>query len=250
MSLYYVYMRWLRKTDERSGSWARQLLTCESRYVADEFFRACQDLKDNRGQPRFTKLERSTPQFWIYDTTDSEPWNALVDILCKSPLPASVEGRVMSTLLHDGVGREWPVAPVAAGRDWVNGNTYFVRNIRQPNLYWFDDGSNPGILYISNGGNKTKFRVVGTDMGSVKRVLIRSEVVRLEIPQSGNSPTRHLLCDYNNRLVCASGGGGWTFKFGDLLGRFGTRFIGKNQLGIYGAVTWGEGNDPDEWELC
>ncbi|KAI5839470.1 hypothetical protein DFP73DRAFT_561060 [Morchella snyderi] len=250
MSLYYVYMRWFSKANQGSGSGGRQLLTCESRYVADEFFRACQDLKDNRGHPRFTRLERSAPQFWIYDTADEQPWTALVDILNKSPLPASVEGKVMSILLNDGMYRDWSIAPVVPGRDWVNGNMYFVRNIRQPDLYWFDNGA--GQLYLSNGGHKTKFRVVGTDLGSDKRVLIRSDFVRLEVPQTNDSPTKHIRSEGNNRLACTTAGGGdWKFKFGDLLGKFGTRWIGRDALGIHGAVTWGEGEDQaDEWELC
>lgn len=49
MTLYYVYMHWFRKTKEAGDSWSRDFLTCESRYVADEFFRACQDLKNNGG---------------------------------------------------------------------------------------------------------------------------------------------------------------------------------------------------------
>jgi hypothetical protein len=253
MSLYYVYMRWFRRTDGSSGYLSRHLLTCESRYVADEFFRVCQDLKDARGQPRFTKLERSTPQFWIYDTADSTPWNALFDVLCKSPLPASIEGRVMSMRLHadDGPGHEWAVAPVVPGRDWVNGNTYFVRNIRQPNLYWYDGGSN-GRLCVSDGGPRTKFRIVGTNLGIDKRVLIRSDHVRLETPQTLNNPTKHLRNEGNNRLMCSSlGGRYWTFRFEDLLGKFGTMWLeGSATPWMQGHVTWSEGDDQDEWELC
>lgn len=98
---------------------------------------------------------------------------------------------------------------------------------------------------------KDKVLCFGTDLGSDKRVLIRSDIVRFEIHQPGNNPITHLRLEANNRNIrCGSGGENWKFKFGDLLGKFGSTFIGTPAHGIHGAVTWGKGDDQDEWELC
>lgn len=248
MSLYYVYMHLARyrKTEVGARGWSSYLLTCESRYVADELFRAYQDLKDSHGQPRFTKLERSNPQFWIYDATGSNPLSAPTDVLWGSPLPPSVDGRVIPTVLCHSSAHEWSIPPIVPGRDWVNGNTYYVRSIRQPNLYWY---STSGGVVVSSGGPQTKFRVVGTDLGSDKRVLIRSDVVRLEIPQT--NPVQYLRCGVDNSLRFAPGGEDWTFRFEDLLGKFGIRWLGAEGSWKKGHVKWDAGGvDQDEWELC
>jgi hypothetical protein len=41
-------------------------------------------------------------------------------------------------LLHDLGSRVWPVIPTQViGPDWVSGGEFFIRNRRQPNIYWW-----------------------------------------------------------------------------------------------------------------
>jgi hypothetical protein len=253
MSLYYVYLRWYKEKDSRCGQWARQILTCESRYVADEFFRACKELKDNRGRSRFTRLERNNPQFWLYDTTDGDPWMSLFDILgANLGMPDSVKGRIMPTLLHDGPSRIWDAAPVIPGRDWVHNCSYFIRNIRQPELYWSLDPSSSTILVSDK--QKTKFRVSAVQFGrdDKNKVLIRSDIVRLSLP---NNPaavgaTAHVRVATDSGVICGADAGEFTFRFGDLLGNFGSKWAAHPAGDAREFLTWSEQGEQDDWELC
>jgi len=64
--LFYVFMKWSNATDhERSAKHCRFMLCLNSRYEADELFRALKDLKDDN-TPRFTTLTRTSAQFWCH----------------------------------------------------------------------------------------------------------------------------------------------------------------------------------------
>ncbi|KAI5837207.1 hypothetical protein DFP73DRAFT_487657 [Morchella snyderi] len=255
-SLYYVYMRWYKESDNRSSQWARQLLTCESRYVADELFRACQELKNSRGKLRFTRLERNNPQFWLYDTTDGDPWMCMFDILgAHEGMPDSIMGRIMPTLLHDGPGRIYNPAPVIPGRDWLNHGLYFIRNIRQPELYWTIDPTTRHVLISDK--IKARFRISSQYArdDKKKRVLIRSDTVSLSLPNEifAQGPTMHIrIASDGCGLVCVADSAGFTFRFGDFLGNFGTRWVSNqgSDVDIHEFVTWHMGGEQDDWELC
>lgn len=248
MSLFYVYMRWYKESDSRSGFWARQLLTCESRYVADEFFRALQTIKTADGRLRFTLLDRKTPQFWRYDTVDGDPWVTISNILCHGDLPTSIRGRVMSTLLHDGLDRFWPIAPVIPGRDWVNNGLYYIRNIRQPNIYWYVSGD--GSI-IASDAQKTQFRVRGTEFGKDEpKILIREDYIQLAIPPQPGSSKWEYPRPSNNLLISATESTDWKFKFRNLLENFGAIYKRDEVVGVVELVTWNDEGGQDQWELC
>lgn len=155
----------------------------------------------------------------------------------------------MSTPICGGKGREWPVAPVIQGRDWVHGRTYFIRNIRQPNIYWFHNGNPEGHI-LALESQRTKFRVCGTEFGSgEKKVLIRSDYIKISVARNDVGSPELYPRPQNNRLVCTVDSRNWKFKFQDLLGRFGTAWE-MNGGGLVEYVTWSEDGDQDEWELC
>lgn len=108
MSLYYVYMKWYRPSMELTNWAGRQLLTCESRYAADEFFRELQTVSGAQGR-RFTLLERVTPQFWRYDT-EAGPETAIIDTLRFNAISDASKGAIMVTHLWNTADRNWVIA--------------------------------------------------------------------------------------------------------------------------------------------
>lgn len=145
MALFYVYMRWYREGDPSSTDTGRQLLTCSSRNAADEFFRALQTLRFSDGRLWYTFLERRSPQYWSYDSVDDDPWNTVLYVLRSHPM-AAFRNRIMPQLLSDTTGRDWHPVPISDQLDWVHEGTYFIRNRRQPRLYWYHS---EGFIHVS-----------------------------------------------------------------------------------------------------
>lgn len=255
MGLYYVFMKWKRDNDTRSSISARILLTCESRYVADELFRDLQTVQRSDGRFRFTRLERKTPQFWVYDTID-DPGSVLADVLGTVLLP-KFGSTVMSVLLNDGGGRDWPIAPIVEGPDWVNGGSYFIRNKRQPNLYWYHFN---GEIHVSER-QKTKFRVIAVGKPELAKdaVLIGSDEVEIHPIETG-SPNSMILYvstggeNISNKLLVSGAQKSW--KLNKLRDSFGTTWEQKGgSESIQELVTWCdpsnlENSNADHWELC
>lgn len=158
----------------------------------------------------------------------------------------------MPLLLTDGGGRDWSVAPTVEGPDWVHNGTYFIRNKRQPNLYWYHFN---GEINVSER-QKTKFRVVRTAFETDKQtVIIGSDTVEIFPIESGNakSTIQYVSIGNNgsNKLLVSGVPKPWTFS--DLRNRFGTIWEQKgDSSSIQELVTWSnpENDDGDHWELC
>jgi hypothetical protein len=64
--LYYVIMKFYRESESHYVNRYPHLFCFESRYAADELFRALQNKKDLSGSHIFN-FNRVSPQFWCYD---------------------------------------------------------------------------------------------------------------------------------------------------------------------------------------
>lgn len=180
---------------------------------------------------------------WNYDS--DEGWDVVISIL-RNPAFAHFARRIMSVLLpYAGGGADWPVIPIVEGPDWVSGKTYFIRNKRQPELYWYYSG---GYIEVSRI-QKSKFRIdeegaIGGVEGGEPIALIGSDIV--EVSMAGQTGKRSLYLGTepgSNRLVVGDGGL-WSFSsFMD--GRFGSVVQGDQEF-----VTWEEDGNGDEWEFC
>lgn len=245
MTIFYVYMKWHRATTRENSRIGRILLICESRYVADELFRALQTVRGgNNGHLRFSLMERRTPQFWSYDTYNDERWDAIVDILGTTSLLPQFGTSVMCTLLHDWGGRVLNIIPAVDGPDWIHNGNFFIRNKRQPNLYWYNS---EGSIQVSDK-QKTKFRIRATKFKKDDQVvLIRSDTVEILMFDNSCHPSylnRGVGCK-NLHLSLESR----EWKFGDFLGGFGTTWEKKGNT-MQELVTWTDDEDGDNWELC
>lgn len=72
MTLYYVYLKFCLYGGTPNATTWRWMITFESRYVADEFFRKIMDCLQIDGNPRLVFLERETPQFWCFGCQNSQ----------------------------------------------------------------------------------------------------------------------------------------------------------------------------------
>jgi len=63
--IYYIHVKWAPADKTLAANWGRYLICFASRYDADEFYRAIQDVK-RAGKLAFPDLVRSSPQFWCH----------------------------------------------------------------------------------------------------------------------------------------------------------------------------------------
>ncbi|KAI5842138.1 hypothetical protein DFP73DRAFT_608415 [Morchella snyderi] len=243
-SLYYVYVRLSRPAELPNLNAGRYLLTCASRYHADDFFRA--------NQQRLG-LARVSPQMWTYTVGGEMGLHA---VLKDASLPFSTkEPIIMSWLQNGDIRIAWSVAAPLAGREWVSGQAYYVRNIRQPEVYWYLPGA--GRELVASRKRKTRFwvRAVGAGEGEGPLYLVRRDRVRMVTQGAGGEEVvlrRGAATGMGGETVCgvaAAGGAGMEFAFGSLLGGFGTGWA--NEESDVEFVTWvqGGGLGGDDWEL-
>lgn len=244
MSIFYVYLRWFREADGRSADQGRQLLTCSSRYAADEFYRALEEVRFSDGRHWFTKLERQSPQYWSFDSVDSDPWHTVLYVLRTTGMDA-YRKHIMTLWVPDATSRDFITTPIDTAPDWVHEGTYFIRNKRQPKLYWYHF---EGAVHISET-QKTKFRVRGTAFAKgEKKVLIRSDVVEFRPVDKGCSKTPYLTQEHESTRIKVS----WdkrVWKFGDLVGGFGTTWEKAGDT-VHELLTTATDDEGDNWELC
>lgn len=245
MSLYYVYMKWYRPSMELTNWAGRQLLTCESRYAADEFFRELQTVSGAQGR-RFTLLERVTPQFWRYDT-EAGPETAIIDTLRFNAISDASKGAIMVTHLWNTADRNWVIAPSVPGPDWVFNRSYFIRNIRQPELYWFYPGSG---RILASRTQKTKFHIASQATLPSKSPIIRSDSMIISIASNsdGSRSTSNYVNTSDNKLRVTSDI--TDFRFDSLLQMFGTTWENNAAGALHEYITWSSGGGLDGWELC
>jgi hypothetical protein len=153
--------------------------------------------------------------------------------------------RISHTLLNDGGGRNAPlITNLAVGPDWISGGCFFIRNRRQPNLYWWVDGQD-----IRTSDNKrTKFRIELLEPPAVTNgkqqplVLVRKDRIKVTVP----TETGEICVDSDTgSLILANTTYPWTF--GDLINNnVGVRFEGDDEPELVLTAS-GAG---DEWELC
>ncbi|KAL0639069.1 hypothetical protein Q9L58_001951 [Maublancomyces gigas] len=244
MAIFYVYLKWAPPSDSASAEFGRLLLTCESRYVADEFFRKLQVARNADGVKFYTLLRRTTPQFWSYATIGSEPWFTATNIL-GTTLLEEFGDKIMVQRLPSSKATEarvWPILPTLDGPDWVNNGAYFIRSKQRPNLYWHHGGDN---IHVSET-QMTKFRVRAVDFGvddEKGKVLIGSDRVVISPIRTGTPLFigKMLGC----KSVCVSENE-QEWRFDSLRGRF------KIAWGLPGSAVlqWTNIDDGDDFVLC
>jgi len=244
--IYYVYLKYVRETDTLRTDYGRHLLTFRSRWDADELFRGLQGLKTAAGASRFTKLERVNSQFWCYDTVGGDPWWTIVYVQRENALP-EFNYKFMSVILADAAaGRDWPVlANPTIGPDWVSGDTFYIRNRRQPQLYWYYDD----YLIVISTTRRTKFRIKD-EAYDEERVLIRKDKVTIEpVGPLGTPIGKYVTKNADGeKLTVSSTRQVWDFS--DLFDGVGVTWNAESGFASGTQFATSVPDLGDEWELC
>lgn len=245
MTIFYLYLNWFGSLDRKFANQELYLLTCESRYVADEFFRALKGLRSSGRKRWYMLLERKTPQLWCFTPIDDKRHYPFAAALARSDL-LKFRPTVMWQLLSNGESLSPhypPIIPPLDGPDWVNNGTYFIRNKRQPKLYWYHVGS---YIRVSDT-RKTKFRIRDVDLdGDDESVLVRSDVVEISLLDNGTNEM-FLVKSKSGRLMISLDPRQWGFH--RFLDGFGTMW--KNEGDVeFEYVIATDADEADEWELC
>ncbi|PUU78244.1 hypothetical protein B9Z19DRAFT_1084450 [Tuber borchii] len=243
--IHYVYVNPTLENDTRGAQYApggikyrSLLLTFRSRWDSDELFRGLQAIKMPDGASRFTTLERVNPQFWCYDTIPGDSWLKIVRTLDQNALNHKF---VSVFLANSNAGREWPILTnPTIGPDWVSGKTFYIRNRREPNLYWHYERHQ---IVISTD-RRTRFRIKDEDYED-ERVLIRKDKVTIEPVGSLGTPIGMYVTKNGNgeNLSVRPTREVWTFS--DLFDSVGVTWSISGTQFATSLPDLG-----DEWELC
>lgn len=257
--LYYVFLKWSSANGNAGAAqWGRYMLCFPSRYDADELFREMQTLpSSNKGDIMFRLLKRHSPQFWVYDS--SESWYSIRNIQTQNQLPGFRDR--FSMLLLPGFDSDgiWPIiANPVTGPDWVSGGSFFIRNRRQNDLYWYVHDDH---IHTSNS-HRSKFRITKTAPGNIDTdplVLIRDDDVTVQAVKetlsscitATSSEYVSIDGDTHRHLVIGATAGGW--RFGAFLNKeIGVRWEVYDEHGPnchQGFLAHMEDGGGDEWEL-
>ncbi|KAK4169611.1 hypothetical protein QBC43DRAFT_351663 [Cladorrhinum sp. PSN259] len=253
--LYYVFIKWLPSNTDSAARHGRYMLCFASRYDADEFY-----LELSKSH-HITGLGRSSPQFW-YDT--SEKWERIHE--AQLAMSRSFKQIVSSSLVNDGKdgGRGFPMVPnPVTGPDWLSGNCFFIRNRRQPSLYWtvHDDH----IHAMKN--ERTKFRIsLASSSSGAKRVMTRKDQVTVRVIAETTTSEfvrregEHYVGINSGRLTLSKSKFDWNFE-NLVCSGIGVRWEPEPQVGDDASdndsesgenepILWSMEDGADEWELC
>ncbi|KAF8253335.1 hypothetical protein K440DRAFT_657311 [Wilcoxina mikolae CBS 423.85] len=266
--LHYVFVKRLPRNE-------RYLLCFESRYTADELFRTLQNVKGSDGNHIF-KFKRVSSQLWSYEAGSA----SIAYPYIAQYIPAEYNYRYCSIYLTHETGVDSAVVPnPIIGPDWVSGNEFFIRNRRQPDLYWYVH--NDHRIHISEY-RRTKFLIRGTEFGDEKKVFIRSDPITIEpvsfaekvFPwkpfvlgdlasrsatpgnatpaaegESSDEGRMFVTKELNSQLGISPSKEVW--KFGDLFSNFGVVWEGEGDISEkpkFSLAVYTE-SGGDEWEL-
>ena len=162
---------------------------------------------------------------------------------------------VLPASYHTQIGQNWTIIPITNVPDWVSGRTYFIRNKRQPESYWYVDHGHDNRIHVSTE-LRTKFRITAAQpqKGTKDHVLIRSDLVMIEcVGRPSASRTEPAL------FISASSPSGGRLEVSTKLKHwhFGAFFeafavdASKNELGqLDNVLYWTIGGEGDVWEPC
>ncbi|KAF8890428.1 hypothetical protein BD779DRAFT_270419 [Infundibulicybe gibba] len=141
----------------------RYIINFATRDVADYWWRAVMDSVAN-GYPRFSDIQRISPQFYVHKPGNSNISETIKDSSCASHLARDVS----FTLLSDGDTRGTDLIPIIHITDCISGGRYFVRSALDPELFWFWDGR----VVRASRNRRTKFTIQATDAPQRERMLL------------------------------------------------------------------------------
>ncbi|KAL7270026.1 hypothetical protein RUND412_007279 [Rhizina undulata] len=256
--IFYVWLKFTQPEDDvASATIGRHMLLLSSRYEADELFRAMQRLQLNGNY--FPLLVRKSPQFWCYNSPWG--WGAIHYIQTQGRLPAQFKESLSSVVVSNMDAFNWAtIQNSITGPDWVSGGHFFIRNRRQPNIYWWVHDTH---IHASEQ-QRSKFRVTALKIQDVRSpvILVRQDTITVEvIPETVTSDAVANGATYvavqgsrSGRLEVTGVKSEWSFE--SLLCKdVGVRWekeqcFVKSSLAAAPWLIHMPNGGGDEWELC
>ncbi|KAG9027285.1 hypothetical protein FRB95_007941 [Tulasnella sp. JGI-2019a] len=134
--VFYAYAKYIG-----NDTTARYLITFATRETADTWYRAVVG-SVSAGYKKFASVKRVSPQFYTFDVQEGE----IRDTITDSKVAPALHGQVFFTLLNDRDQRILSMIPVLNYRDHINGDSFSIRSVTQPDTYWYYDTSSNTVL--------------------------------------------------------------------------------------------------------
>ncbi|KAG8997445.1 hypothetical protein FRB94_007643 [Tulasnella sp. JGI-2019a] len=134
--VFYAYAKHIR-----DDSTSRYLITFATRDIADTWYRSVTD-SVAAGFKKFANVKRVSLQFYTFDNDEGNIRETITD----SKVAPALHGQVFFTLLNDRDQRILSMIPVLNYRDHINGDSFSIRSVTQPDTYWYYDTSSNTVL--------------------------------------------------------------------------------------------------------
>ncbi|KAG8997444.1 hypothetical protein FRB94_007642 [Tulasnella sp. JGI-2019a] len=188
--IFYAYAKHIK--DDWSS---RYLITFATRDVADTWFRAVVDSVAT-GYTRFASVKRVSPQFYTFNNDEGN----IRDTINDPKVANALNGQVFFTLLHDRDGRIISMIPVLNYRDHINGESFYIRSVAQPDIYWYYDKSIKTI--VAHPSRRSQFIVTISDWArALGTVIIGSDQIFIS---TTTSKVNIGVKSDENQLSCSS----------------------------------------------
>ncbi|KAG8990413.1 hypothetical protein FRB94_013373 [Tulasnella sp. JGI-2019a] len=127
--VFYAYAKTI------NNDWCgRYMITFATRDVADMWYRLVSD-SVAAGYGRFAAVKRVSLQFYTHDDAGGNISETLND----GRVGNSLLGQVFFTLLNNKNSRVIDPIPVLNYTDHINGESFYIRSVAQPDTYWYYD---------------------------------------------------------------------------------------------------------------
>ncbi|KAG5644896.1 hypothetical protein DXG03_007448 [Asterophora parasitica] len=215
----------------------RYLITFASRDVADAWFRLVTDSVAG-GYQRFASVQRVTQQFYTHNPAQGN----IPDTITDTKVALELRGKVFFTLLNDRDGRIQSIIPVLNYAENVNGSSFYIRSVPQPDTYWYYDTSRN--LVVASRERRTRFTVTLADKGrAANAIIIGSDDVYLA---ATNSSSYIGVTNSQDRLGASVNP--FPFRFSSFNGDFQIDFNWDSNTSNVGALVRNPGKG-ERWEL-
>ncbi|KAG8990397.1 hypothetical protein FRB94_013422 [Tulasnella sp. JGI-2019a] len=132
----------------------RFLITFATRDVADSWFRAVED-SVHAGYTKYADVKRVSPQWYTHNPNVGRIDETILD----PKVAAAFSGKIFFTVLANREEREktMVILPILNYADHINGATFSVRSVTQPDTFWYYDPAKKAVFASCN--NRTRFTI-------------------------------------------------------------------------------------------
>ncbi|KAG8847944.1 hypothetical protein FRB96_001346 [Tulasnella sp. 330] len=171
----------------------RYLIAFANRDVADTWHRTVID-SVAQGYPKFASVKRTALQWYTYNPDVG----SITDTVNDSKVALALRGQIFFTLLNDREHRILSTIPVLNYRDHINGASFYIRSVSQPDIYWFYNAAEMAV--VASRHRRTRFTITIADRARAPgTIIIGSDDVYITTPSGANVGVANSLDDQLSR---------------------------------------------------